>query len=375
MKLLSIVIPTRNREYYCIATLKNILVYKRYDFEIVICDNSDTTQIEEYINNNPDHRIVYKHIEGRINSAINMDYAMRMASGEYVCMIGDDDAVLPEIFEIAEWAKENSYENVTSRTTVSYSWPVKGEKNGTLSWQSSSKGVISKRCDKQIENFVKNGMTYYYSYLMRVYHGLTKRSVLQEVLNRTGHIIGGLSPDIYMAVACSCITEKFILIDRPFTIAGACPKSYTARDGRGEIKWRLEDNPQFYKRGPYIWDERVPAITTSQTIWADTAMHAFEEMQRTDLIKGFNQGRLFADMLRKNPHIIGVIFNKIKQTRFVYSTLYTYYSLMESLLVRALKSAIRKFSKKSTDTIMANIEDIDSAVKAYISYSKKTCNC
>lgn len=40
--LLSIVIPTRDREYYCIEAIKNILSYNNEDFELVVQDNSDS---------------------------------------------------------------------------------------------------------------------------------------------------------------------------------------------------------------------------------------------------------------------------------------------------------------------------------------------
>ena len=49
ISLLSIVIPTRNREEYCIHALNHILSFDEQDFELIIQDNSDTTRILDYL--------------------------------------------------------------------------------------------------------------------------------------------------------------------------------------------------------------------------------------------------------------------------------------------------------------------------------------
>ena len=97
-RLLSIVIPTRNREKYCIEAIKHIMTFMEDCFELVIKDNSDSDIIEQYVSKNPDIRLKYHRTQGRLNSVINMDEALSYAQGEYVCMIGDDDTVLPNIF-------------------------------------------------------------------------------------------------------------------------------------------------------------------------------------------------------------------------------------------------------------------------------------
>lgn len=233
MKLLSIVIPTRNREEYCISAIRQILAYDRDDFELCICDNSDSDIVENFVSDREDNRLVYIHIKGRINSAINMDSAMRMASGEYVCMIGDDDAILPSIFNLAKWAKDNDYDNVTPAKILNYYWPDDTGRSGYLEWYDiENVKPIYRESQKELDRFVRNGLIRYSDYLPRAYHGLAKRNLLVSVLNKTGHMIGGLSPDIYMATTLACLSKSFVVVEQPFTIAGACPKSYTSRDKR-----------------------------------------------------------------------------------------------------------------------------------------------
>ena len=48
LPLLSIVIPTRNREFYCIQAIKHILSFENKDFELVIQDNSESKKIFDF---------------------------------------------------------------------------------------------------------------------------------------------------------------------------------------------------------------------------------------------------------------------------------------------------------------------------------------
>lgn len=368
MKLLSIVIPTRNREFYCLSAIKQILAYNRNDFELCICDNSDSDEIEDYLKQRNDNRVLYKHIKPRINSAINMDTAMRMASGEFVCMIGDDDAILPSIFEVADWAKRNGYDNVTPKFTYVYLWPESAEKNTSLDIPPSKvNSYIIKDTQTQLHVFLKRGLDTYYDYLPRVYHGLIKKSILDEVLSKTGHIIGGLSPDIYMSITTACLIKEFVVTDRPFTIAGACPTSWGAKSKAKEISLELADNPQFFMRGPYSWDERIPKIITGETIWAETAMKAFEEIGSSHFIDEMNQGCLFGNTLY-NKRKLGAkrIIQSFLETKLVAPR----FSVLFDFILYSIKRIVKNFYKRlfnylshSNITTVQGVGNMDEAIR------------
>lgn len=360
MKLLSIVIPTRGREFYCIEAIKNILSYKRDDFELVICDNSDTDKIEDYLKKHKDERVVYKHIKGRINSVINMDTAMRMATGDYVCMIGDDDTILPSIFDTAAWAKENNFDNVTPRKMFDYFWPDTDGNNGYLRWLEFDNSDYSiNDSQEKLKMFIEEGLIGYFNYLPRVYHGLVKNVILHKILKTTGHIIGGLSPDIYLAVAISCLTKNYISVERAFTVAGACPESFSGLNSKGKISLSLGSNPQFYKRGDYIWDYRIPQITLAQTIWAETAIKAIEEMNRSDLISNFNQGYFFANLLCDRKFIIEKV-KQISKTALIGSKCSVIYNFLKYIAIMLLYKGKKK---QNATKIVENVPSMDDAIR------------
>ena len=122
LPLLSIVIPTRNREFYCIQAIKHILSFENKDFELVIQDNSESKKIFDFVNNIEDSRLKYFYTENQLNSLINMDLAISRAKGRYVTMIGDDDTVLPTIFKVVAYAFKNNYDAISQKNIVSYNW-------------------------------------------------------------------------------------------------------------------------------------------------------------------------------------------------------------------------------------------------------------
>lgn len=372
MRLLSIVIPTRGREFYCIEAIKDILSYQRDDFELVICDNSDTDQIEGYLKEHQDERVVYQHIRGRINSVINMDTAMRMATGEYVCMIGDDDTILPTLFDTVELAKRNNLDNVTPRDMVAYFWPKALKAEGVLTWplRISTTNMTIMNCEKQLNKFVKNGCLTYSDFLPRVYHGIVKKSVLDTIFARTGHIIGGLSPDIYMSISTSCNCKEFAVINYPITIAGACPRSTTSDSNTGGHRGRVEDAPHLYQRGPYTWDVRIPRIYTVQTIWAETAMKAFDEMKRSDLIVKVNQGYLYAEMIRKNMSMKKDIIPAIRATKPIKNSIRNGIDFICYFIFKPIKRLGRGEIKSRTIEGVENITAASIECMKYIVFSK-----
>ena len=119
--LLSIVIPTRNRQKYCIAAIKDILSYNDTSFELCIQDNSDDDSLADYIKHNiRDKRLKYKYISKQLASIFNINDSLFLATGKYVILIGDDDTILSNIFDVVKWADSNGYDSLCPKVVVDY---------------------------------------------------------------------------------------------------------------------------------------------------------------------------------------------------------------------------------------------------------------
>ena len=60
--LLSVIIPTKNRAFYCIRAVDQILSLKDNRIQIVIRDNSDTNELEKIIREKSSKTIKYDYI-------------------------------------------------------------------------------------------------------------------------------------------------------------------------------------------------------------------------------------------------------------------------------------------------------------------------
>ena len=99
--LLSIVIPTYNRELLVLSLLEKVCNYKKEWVEIVIIDNNSTS-IDKLINqirvNNWSVNLVRnKH---NVGGNENILRCFEYANGEWIWAIGDDDVIENNCFEI-----------------------------------------------------------------------------------------------------------------------------------------------------------------------------------------------------------------------------------------------------------------------------------
>lgn len=269
-------------------------MYNRVDYEIVVQDNSDSDEILHYIEQLNDSRIKYKRIPERINSVINMNLAVEAATGKFVTMIGDDDYVLPELFEALDIMEKKDLDCISPNHYDAFLWNVDNDKSlGTYITFPKTYRYSRFHPKDELTKFLRNGLISYQSFkLPKLYHGLVRRDKLEIIKKKTGHIIGGLSPDIYLAVGLSFIIDKCEMCYFPLTIQGISPSSTAYAGMHGTHKGNLSQAPHLYKRGEYKWNERIPKVYSVETIWADSALCAIEEISE--------DSKLWIELFNKN---------------------------------------------------------------------------
>ena len=103
MCLLSIIIPTKNRQVYCLKSIRQILGVVSKDVEIIVQDNSDDNSLSEEFKSQEFEMVKYNYHSGVLSFVDNFSEAVSLCSGKYVCMIGDDDGVLPIIEKVTKY--------------------------------------------------------------------------------------------------------------------------------------------------------------------------------------------------------------------------------------------------------------------------------
>jgi glycosyltransferase involved in cell wall biosynthesis len=371
--LLSIVIATKNREYYCIETIKSILAMKSNEIQLTVADNSDTEKVKEFVSELSDSRIRYQYDNSSISSIENFNRCVSLADGEYLCMIGDDDSVLPVILDIVKWAKLNDIDSIVSTKIIDYFWPSDSSekyKNGLLIMPVYEGSRTFLNAKEGLEKLIKSGFLAYQSYnLPRSYHGIIKKECIENVKRITGWYFGGLSPDIYSTVSLSCFVKKHCVIDYPFSIAGICPSSTTAQAIIGVHTGKLEDAPHFRHRGVYNWEAVIPQFYSVETIWSESGIKALKDLKREELLINFNSYRLYIYSIYINRKYIFLLsVNKTLSlctdlgiTKLTHSFLLFNALIKEAFMLISKKITVRNNNNKNSFIVSSDIKTLEEA--------------
>jgi hypothetical protein len=137
--------------------------------------------------------------------------------------------------------------------------------------------------------------------LPKIYHGIVKRSLIEQITTASGFMFHGSSPDVSGAIALALISKKFVIIDYPLTIPGASGASNTGRSAVNKHIGKLEDENQtkiFQQSG---WSIGVPKFFSVETVWAHAAIETLKSNQQLNLLTKFNFPYLLAICEVKYP--------------------------------------------------------------------------
>ncbi|MCJ7730078.1 MAG: glycosyltransferase [Sedimentisphaerales bacterium] len=311
--LLSIVIPTRNRAKYAGPTIESILGLSKEPLELVIHDNSDNDELEEYVSQRKyDPRLKYFRIKGLISGTENFELSAAKAQGEFMGFIGDADCINPELFQVVAAANTAGLDAVLG-SSASYIWPdVRSRVFGyrlasTLEVKPYSGKISYLDAGEQVVKCLKRGGLDLCS-LPLIYHGVVRRQCLEKVRKEAGCYFPGPCPDMAGAVAVSAFVGRYCKVDYPLFIsghgAGATPASgVIMRKGTG----LLEEFPHLPQRYKDAWSTIVPKYFSGRTVWAENAVQALKATKREDLLGMLNLPKLHARCMVYEPAFYSLI--------------------------------------------------------------------
>ena len=296
-----------------IRTIEAILSQCGEDIQLVVQDNSESVQVKDHVAGRPmDPRLVYFYEPRTISAMENFNEALGRATGTYVCFIGDDDGVHPGIAMAARWCLEQGIDALTPTVMPSFTWPGAGvpatrftpQTDGTLMVPDYRPRLYKLEPGANVLRLLRNGGVYYLDYrLAKLYHGIVRRSALQDLKARTGVYLGALSPDIYSSIQLSTVLESVAFIDFPLTVPGVCGASTSVASTTGRHTGKLSSAPHLRARGNYDWDWRIPEVYSPETIWAESAVAALRAIGRSELVDELNVDRLIVSTWDRNPAI------------------------------------------------------------------------
>lgn len=391
--LISVVIPTRNRFEYVKSAITSILGINDPRIELVIQDNSDSEELKLWINDNiVDVRLKYNYFDSLLSFVGNFSEGVEASSGEYICIIGDDDGINPEIIEAVAWLKQENIDCLSTRISANFVWGdaevpttlFTSVTGGVLSISELTGKIIEANSEKELEDFVKGGLINYLDFnLPKIYHGIVRAECLNEIKQKTGTYFGGLSPDIFASISLACIVKRIFVTDYPLTISGVCGVSASIVEGLlKKNSKKLEDAPHLRNRGYYEWSVLIPRVYCVETIWADSAIAALKSMERNDLLEHIDIPRFSAACINANKGITKQVISSMKDVCKFRDDNYLKYYLLFSWRLFVLKSnyishffnrvrnrALIIIGKKQFHTIVGlnNINEATVALTKYLS--------
>lgn len=97
--IISVIIPTYNREYLVSQAIQSVLTQTYRDFELIVVDDASDDNTEAVVNNFNDSRIRYIKHEKNAGVSAARNTGIIAARGEYIAFLDSDDKWLPEKLE------------------------------------------------------------------------------------------------------------------------------------------------------------------------------------------------------------------------------------------------------------------------------------
>lgn len=286
MYKLSVVIPTCNRSEYLFSTIKSI-INSVENIEVIISDNSDNSMpVKEMLDKINNKNIKYQYIKKKLSVIENFESSLKLATGKYIIIIGDDDSLGIELDSTLAKADKLNAEALffySDRFIVNYYWPgissvyFGSEYSETLYIKKYTKQweeINPKKELTKVINRFGGGL----GSMPRIYHGLVRRDLLDKVRDKYGAIFGGVSPDIYSATLLSLEATRVYYIDLPFVIPGASIKSTAGQGTNRKDRGRLHSVDHIKRFGSELkWNPLIPEFYGPQNVWSYSMLCALNK--------------------------------------------------------------------------------------------------
>lgn len=97
--LVTVIVTTSNRKYFLSECIEAVLAQTYVNFELIVVDNFSNYDFVGFMNNYKDARVSsYQNIDNGI-IAVNRNFALKKANGDYIAFCDDDDVWIPTKLE------------------------------------------------------------------------------------------------------------------------------------------------------------------------------------------------------------------------------------------------------------------------------------
>jgi len=246
MVYLTVCLPTRNRQAYCIKTIEAMAAADGDDFEVIVADNSDDpAPLANYFATTlKDSRFRLIPPDPAVLSMVdNWERALEEAQARWISVIGDDDFIDTRVTGLIR-RLEVLHRDVDAINwdCMIYQWPD-NRPTSTLAGIPMSSGIsvhpkqtLADRLFRWSEGKRRPSVG------IGIYHGVVRKSLMQRIRASYGDRYFE-HPVVDWDNTCKVVAQatRMVHCDRPFSVLGACLASNSAASHSREVmKQRLE---------------------------------------------------------------------------------------------------------------------------------------
>jgi hypothetical protein len=220
----SVVVPTRERAQTLPFTLRTCLDQDFDDYEIVVCDNHSSPATRAVVESFGSPRVRYVRAPRPLAMSDNWELAVAAATGEYVTVVGDDDALLSHALREADRIIARTGTRAIRWVVAFYTWPtvaLAGEGNYlAVPLMRELHTVDAVTALASVIGFRES-----YGYLPMLYNGVVHRDLIARLRGQTGRVFGNCYPDVYSGFAFAYLAGTYVSVDLPMAVTGLSGKS------------------------------------------------------------------------------------------------------------------------------------------------------
>ncbi|MDW5315314.1 glycosyltransferase [Rhizobium sp. PL01] len=231
---LTICVPSRNRQRYFQETITSLVMNLRTDIEFVFADNSDDASImSDFIADVvADPRVKFIPPAGRVLSMVdNWERCLEVATGEFVCVIGDDDYVDPDVVDLIKKIQGDLPKvEAIAWSRLTYNWPDFRPRKCVVSVPMGSYYVSIPRDVIYRDFFHWSHEGSQPNCLFSVYHGAVSLATMKRIRAKfNGRFFEHPVVDFENTCKVLVTAQNFVHVERPFSIMGSCAESNSGR--------------------------------------------------------------------------------------------------------------------------------------------------
>jgi glycosyltransferase involved in cell wall biosynthesis len=280
----SVLLPTRDRLELLQLAIASVRTQDYDDWEVVVSDNVSKQDVASYVASLADARIRYVRTPGPISVTDNWNYALRASTGDYVIMLGDDDALARGcLSRLAAVIASCGPPEVIYVDALQYAYPnVFPDRPGAFVRRGYTEFLRNPRArvpfwlePAYARELVRATMSFRIAFGFNMQHFVVSRTMIDQ-LSRDGDFYRSPYPDYYAANALFLVATKMLAVPESLVVIGISPRSF----GYFFVNQREDQGDSFLNNAPdQEMREKLRSIILPGTTLLSSWLYAIETLR------------------------------------------------------------------------------------------------